>query len=65
MLSSRDGKEVFSFKTGMGDVNLVSLSCGETYVQVPSALLAHAINDVPHCMLSAADRGLSASLIAC
>jgi hypothetical protein len=37
----------------MGDVNLVSLSCGETYVQVPSALLAHAINDVPHCMLSA------------
>ena len=33
-ISSRDGREVWSFRTGMSDVNLVSLSCNEHYVQV-------------------------------
>jgi hypothetical protein len=33
-LSSADGREIFRFKSAMSDVNLVSLSCGETYVQV-------------------------------
>ena len=32
-VSCGDGREIFHFRTGMGDVNLVSLSCDETYVQ--------------------------------
>ena len=32
-LNALDGREVVSYKTGMSDVNLVSLSCGQTYIQ--------------------------------
>ena len=33
MLDVMDGKEMWSFRTGMSDVNLVSLSCNGIYVQ--------------------------------
>ena len=33
LLSSADGREVFNFRSGMSDVNLVSFSSGQTFVQ--------------------------------
>ena len=33
LLAATDAREVFTFRTGMTDVNLVSLSCDGTYVQ--------------------------------
>ena len=49
-LDARDGASVFRYSTGMGDVNMVSLSCDGTYVQAAGDSLIELCGACDGCM---------------